>query len=50
MNGWTSNKIGDEWFILFKRATATKANEKKRLLICDGYESYISIKTIAFCM
>jgi len=48
MNGWTSNKIGDEWFILFERATVTKANRKKHLLICDGYRSHISAKTIAF--
>jgi len=49
--GWTSNKIGDEWFPeCFEKATSAKANDKKRLLICDGHGSHISTKTIAFCM
>jgi hypothetical protein len=49
--GWTSDKIGEEWFTqCFEPATSAKANGKKRLLVCDGHGSHVSATMIAFCI
>ena len=49
--GWTTNKIGEEWFThCFEPPTSAKANGNTRLLVCDGHGSHVSAKTIAFCM
>ena len=51
--GWTSDKIGEEWFTrCFDPATSVKANDgnKVRLLVCDGHGSHVGAETIAFCM
>jgi hypothetical protein len=49
--GWTSDRIGEEWFTqCFEPATSAKANGKKRLLIYDRHGSHVSAKTIVFCI
>lgn len=48
--GWTSNEHGRQWVELFNSATADKANNQKRLLICDGHDSHISAEFIRYCI
>jgi hypothetical protein len=54
--GWTSNLHGLEWlkrvFEPSIRAKATLSNGKlqQRLLICNGYDSYISGSFISYCI
>jgi hypothetical protein len=49
--GWTSDKIGEEWFTqCFEPMTSAKAGGKKHLLVCDGHGSHVGAKTIAFSM
>jgi hypothetical protein len=50
-NGWTSNEHGLKWLHeIFEPTTRDKANGKMRLLICDGYDSHITVLWIANCM
>ena len=46
--GWTSNEHGLKWIKLFDAATVAKANNKKRLLICDGHDSHISAEFVRY--
>ena len=46
--GWTSNDHGIQWVKLFDSATANKANNKKRLLICDCHDSHISAEFVRY--
>ena len=49
-SGWTNNKLGFQWLTqIFERETKAKAQRSWRLLILDGYGSYISIKFIDYC-
>src|SRR5205085_6600715 len=42
---------GLDWLIrCFDSETCNKANEKYRLLICDGHDSHITADFIAHCM
>ena len=51
LKGCTSNKHGLDWLIrYFDPETCNKANEKYRLLICDGHDSHITADFIAHCM
>lgn len=50
MKGWTSNEHGKKWVELFNLATVDKANNKKRLFICDGHDSHISAEFIRYCI
>lgn len=50
-SGWTSNELGYIWLSeIFEPATREKAEDKKRLLICDGHESHVSPKFVSFCI
>ena len=49
-NGWTSDALGLEWLRkVFCPHTAAKAGNRRRLLIVDGYSSYINISFIEYC-
>ena len=49
--GWTSNTHGVEWLHrCFEPSTWEKANGHFYLLICNGYNSYVSGNFIAHCM
>jgi hypothetical protein len=49
--GWTSNIHGVEWLKrCFDPATCSKANGKRRLLICDGHGSHVTGNFIVYCM
>lgn len=48
--GWTSNEHGRKWLELFNASTATKTNNRKRLLICDGHDSHISAEFVRYCI
>ena len=49
--GWTSNAHGLEWLRkCFEPATRGKANERMRMLICDGHDSHISADFIYHCI
>jgi hypothetical protein len=42
LKGWTSNVHGLEWLrTVFEPETREEANGKPRLLIADGYNSYV---------
>jgi len=49
--GWSNNDLAYEWLVrVFDPSTRVKANGKTRLLICDGHESHISAKFVAYCI
>src|SRR2546423_1287642 len=48
--GWTNNEHGQKWLELFNSSMANKANNKKRLLIYDGYDSHISVEFVRYCI
>jgi len=48
--GWTSNEHGETWLKLFDASTKEKANNRKRLLICDGHDSHISAEFVRYCI
>jgi hypothetical protein len=43
-NGWTTNEIGYQWIQHFEKHTRTRTKGTYRLLILDGYKSYISVE------
>src|SRR5579871_161052 len=50
-SGWTNNEMGYIWLSeVFEPETQEKANDRKRLLICDGHESHVSAKFVSFCI
>src|SRR2546423_11665002 len=49
--GWTSHIHGLEWLRrCFEPSTRYKANQRTRMLICDGHDSHISANFIAHCI
>ena len=52
--GWTSNALGFEWLVhVFNPVNQQKLSDVKdriRLLICDGYDSHISVKFVTHCI
>jgi hypothetical protein len=49
-NGWSSNAFGLAYLTqVFDPATCTKAGRRRRLLIVDGYSSYVNIEFIRAC-
>ena len=53
--GWTSNALGFEWLVrVFDPITQQKLGDahkdRTRLLICDGHDSHISAKFVAYCI
>ena len=49
--GWTSNEYGVAWLKkCFEPATRDKADDKFRLLICDGHDSHISAEFLRHCI
>jgi len=49
--GWTSNELGFEWLVcIFDPITRRKSQNRTRLLICDGHDSHISAKFVAYCI
>jgi len=49
--GWTSNALGFEWLTrVFDPATQPSDSTKTRLLICDGHDSHISARFVAYCI
>jgi len=51
--GWTCNKLGEEWIVRhFEPLTREKADNGnlKRLLICDGHGSHVTVPFIRFCI
>src|SRR5579871_6832382 len=49
--GWTSNEHGVAWLKkCFEPATRDKADDKFRLLICDGHDSHISAEFLRHCI
>jgi DDE superfamily endonuclease len=49
-NGWTNNEIGLEWIKQCFEPETQCGNDEYRLLILDGYASYITTKAIKFCL
>jgi hypothetical protein len=48
--GWTNNEIGLAWLKqVFNRFTKAKARRKYRLLILDGYGSYVTMDFLNYC-
>src|SRR5437764_14559710 len=45
-----SNEHGRKWLELFNASIATKINNRRRLLICDGYNSHISAEFVRYCI
>jgi hypothetical protein len=49
-SGWTNNDIGLAWLEqVFDCFTKAKARRKYRLLILDGYGSYVTMDFINYC-
>src|SRR2546430_6489011 len=48
--GWMSNEYGRKWLELFNASTATKTNNRRRLLICNGHDSHISAEFVRYCI
>jgi hypothetical protein len=50
-NRWTDNAIGLEWFIkVFIPKTKPLVKERWRLMLFDGYSSYITSNVIRTCV
>ena len=48
--GWSSDEIGLKWLeTVFQRCTASKAGNRRRLLLVDGHSSHINMKFIDTC-
>ena len=49
--GWTSNALGFDWLTgVFDPATQPLDSTRTRLLICDGHDSHISARFVAYCI
>ena len=49
-NGWSCNVLGLNWLqTVFDRYTHTKAGNRRRLLIVDGYSSHVNMAFITEC-
>ena len=48
---WTSNALGFDWLVrVFDPMTRPADLNRIRLLICDGHDSHISAKFVAYCI
>jgi hypothetical protein len=49
--GWSSNEHGLQWLQeCFEPQTRSKANGRKRILLCDGHDSHITAGFILHCL
>ena len=50
LTGWTNENLGLFWLSkFFEPITRSKTGNNRRLLIVDGYSSYINMKFINYC-
>jgi hypothetical protein len=49
-NGWTNNALGLEWLKHFDAHTKTRKVGVYRLLILDGYKSYLNQDFKDYCL
>jgi hypothetical protein len=49
-SGWTSNNHAYKWLTTLSEPKTRRYDDKRRLLLLDGYESHLTARFIAFCL